>query len=49
MDKDKWFDIEGSVKVDVDENEFNMLFLKWLYSKGWDFVGVIKETEEEGE
>jgi hypothetical protein len=43
----KWFDIEGSIEVDVDEDTLNLEFLKWIESKGWSFAGVIKPTEDE--
>ena len=43
----QWFDIEGSIEVDVDEETFNSEFLKWAESKGWSFVGIIKPTEDE--
>lgn len=45
--KKQWFDIEGSIEVNVDEDTFNEVFLKWVESKGWSFAGVIKSTEEE--
>lgn len=43
----RWFDIQGSIEADVDENTFNNEFLKWVESKGWSFVGITKLTEEE--
>ena len=43
----QWFDIEGSIEVDVDEETFNIEFLKWAESKGWSFAGIIKPTEDE--
>jgi len=42
----QWFDINGSVHADVDEETFNDEFLKWVESKGWNFAGVTKPTEE---
>lgn len=42
----KWFDIEGSIEVDVDKDTFNNEFLEWIESKGWTFAGVTKPTEE---
>lgn len=42
----RWFDIEGSIEVDVNEDTFNEEFLKWLESKGWFFAGVTKPSEE---
>jgi hypothetical protein len=41
----KWFDIEGSIEVDVDEETFNKELLEWFESKGWTFAGVTKPSE----
>ena len=43
------FDINGSVHVNVDEDQFNKEFIEWIESKGWAFAGVIKPTEESEE
>ena len=41
----KWFDIEGSIEVDVDEETFNKELLEWFESKEWTFAGVTKPSE----
>ncbi|MFZ3590130.1 hypothetical protein ACOI1C_12825 [Bacillus sp. DJP31] len=45
--ENKWFDIQGSVEADLDEDTFNEEFLKFLVSKGWVFAGVIKPSKDE--
>lgn len=44
--KKQWLDIEGSIEIDVSEDDFNNEFSEWLESKGWSFAGVTKPTEE---
>lgn len=45
--KEKWFDVYGSVRVDVDEETFNNEIVKWVESKGWFSALFIKESDED--
>lgn len=41
-----WLDIEGSIEIDVEHDEFLEKFYEWLEANGWSFAGVTKESEE---
>ncbi|OAH60737.1 hypothetical protein [Domibacillus aminovorans] len=43
--KETWFDIQGSIQANVDEDTFNTEFLSWIESKGWLFSGITKPQE----
>lgn len=48
MEKEKkWFETEGSIQADVDEDTLNNELLIWAESKGWLFTGITKPAEEE--
>jgi hypothetical protein len=42
-----WLDIQGSIQVDVDHDEFLDQFYQWLESKGWSFGGSTEPSKEE--
>ena len=45
--KDTILEIDGLLDVTVEHEEFLNEFYEWLDSKGWTFLGVTKELEDE--
>jgi hypothetical protein len=45
--EEKWFDIHGSIKIDVDIDTFHKEIMEWFGSKGWSFHGFTKPTLDE--
>lgn len=44
--KRHWIDIDGSVEVDVTQDEFDNALLQFFDSKGWLFIGITKPQED---
>ena len=47
MRERKWITVNGVIEVDCETDEFDKVFLEFLESNGWSFVGYSKEVEEE--